>query len=77
MATREPVKSVHPLPIDKGRKEGEGIVGGSKREKKGRTVGGGIPNVGTERLVILADFTGLIGEKNTGGKEVLVRRNGR
>lgn len=57
------METVHPLPIDKGRKEGEGMVGGSKREKKGRTVGGGIPNVGTERLVILADFSGLTGEK--------------
>lgn len=35
-------------------------------------MGGGIPNVGTERLVILADFSGLTGEKNRGGKEVLV-----
>lgn len=77
MATWKPVETVHPLPIDKGRKEGEGMVGGSKREKKGRTVGGGIPNVGTERLVILADFSGLTGEKNRGGKEALVWRNGR
>lgn len=38
MATWKPVETVHPLPIDKGRKEGEGMVGGSKREKKGRTV---------------------------------------
>lgn len=39
MATWKPVETVHPLPIDKGRKEGEGMVGGSKREKKRQDCG--------------------------------------
>lgn len=59
------------------KKRGGGDGRRQQERKKGRTVGGGFPNVGTERLVILAEFSGLTGEKNRGGKEVLVWRNGR